>query len=41
MKTGEGQHIDISMTDGLFPHHVVSGIRVLVGHEDPGWRPRS
>ncbi|HON39668.1 MAG TPA: CaiB/BaiF CoA-transferase family protein [Deltaproteobacteria bacterium] len=35
MKTGEGQHIDVSMTDGMFPHHVVSGIRALVGDEDP------
>ncbi|MFA5654317.1 MAG: CaiB/BaiF CoA-transferase family protein, partial [Desulfomonilia bacterium] len=35
MKTGEGQHIDVSMTDGMFPHHVVSGIRALVGEEDP------
>ncbi len=37
MKTGKGQHIDISMTDGLFPHHVVSGIRNLVGEEEPGF----
>ncbi len=36
MKTGEGQYIDISMTDGMFPHHVVSGIRALVGDTDPG-----
>jgi len=36
MRTGEGQHIDISMTDGMFPHHVVSGIRALIGDEDPG-----
>lgn len=36
MKTGEGQYIDISMTDGMFPHHVVSGIRTLVGDADPG-----
>ncbi|HNY64275.1 MAG TPA: CaiB/BaiF CoA-transferase family protein [Deltaproteobacteria bacterium] len=36
MKTGEGQHIDVSMTDGMFLHHVVSGIRTLVGDEDPG-----
>ncbi|HON62273.1 MAG TPA: CaiB/BaiF CoA-transferase family protein [Deltaproteobacteria bacterium] len=35
MKTGEGQYIDISMTDGMFPHHVVSGIRALVGDTDP------
>ena len=35
MKTGEGQHIDVSMTDGMFPHHVVSGIRALVGDADP------
>jgi crotonobetainyl-CoA:carnitine CoA-transferase CaiB-like acyl-CoA transferase len=37
MKTGKGQHIDVSMTDGLFPHHVVSGIRNLVGEEEPGF----
>lgn len=37
MKTGQGQHIDVSMTDGLFPHHVVSGIRNLVGEEEPGF----
>ncbi|HOO46800.1 MAG TPA: CaiB/BaiF CoA-transferase family protein [Deltaproteobacteria bacterium] len=37
MKTGKGQYIDISMTDGLFPHHVVSGIRGLIGEEDPGF----
>ena len=36
MSTGEGQRIDISMTDGMFLHHVVSGIRTLVGEEDPG-----
>lgn len=35
MKTGEGQYIDISMTDGMFPHHVVSGVRALVGDTDP------
>ncbi|HQJ08962.1 MAG TPA: CaiB/BaiF CoA-transferase family protein, partial [Deltaproteobacteria bacterium] len=35
-KTGKGQHIDVSMTDGMFPHHVVSGIRALVGETDPG-----
>jgi alpha-methylacyl-CoA racemase len=37
MKTGKGQYIDISMTDGLFPHHVVSGIRNLIGAEEPGF----
>ena len=37
MKTGKGQYMDISMTDGLFPHHVVSGIRGLIGEEDPGF----
>ena len=37
MKTGKGQYIDISMTDGLFPHHVVSGIRNLIGEEEPGF----
>jgi len=37
IKTGKGQHIDVSMTDGLFPHHVVSGIRNLVGEEEPGF----
>jgi alpha-methylacyl-CoA racemase len=36
MKTGEGQYIDVSMTDGMYPHHVVSGIRALVGESDPG-----
>lgn len=36
LKTGEGQYIDVSMTDGMFPHHVVSGIRALVGEADPG-----
>lgn len=37
MNTGKGQHIDVSMTDGLFPYHVVSGIRVLAGYEDPSY----
>jgi len=37
MRTGKGQYVDISMTDGLFPHHIVSGIRNLVGEEEPGF----
>jgi alpha-methylacyl-CoA racemase len=36
MNTAQGQRIDISMTDGMFLHHVVSGIRTLVGDPDPG-----
>jgi crotonobetainyl-CoA:carnitine CoA-transferase CaiB-like acyl-CoA transferase len=36
MSTGAGQHIDVSMTDGMFLHHVVSGIRTFQGEEDPG-----
>lgn len=34
-RTGKGQHIDVSMTDGMFPYHVVSGIGTLVGEADP------
>lgn len=37
MKTGKGRYVDVSMTDGLFPHHVVSGIRKFVGEEEPGF----
>jgi crotonobetainyl-CoA:carnitine CoA-transferase CaiB-like acyl-CoA transferase len=36
MKTGRGQHIDVSMTDGVFPYHVVSGLGSLVGAPEPG-----
>ncbi len=35
MNTGKGQHIDVSMTDGMFPYHVISGIRALIGGSDP------
>ncbi|HVN70784.1 MAG TPA: CaiB/BaiF CoA-transferase family protein [Desulfomonilia bacterium] len=37
MKTGEGQYIDVSMTDGMFPYHVVSGLGSLVGSSEPGY----
>ena len=37
MKTGEGQYIDVSMTDGMFPYHVVSGLGCLVGGTEPGY----
>jgi len=37
MRTGRGQHIDVSMTDGIFPYHVVSGIGSLVGAQEPGY----
>jgi crotonobetainyl-CoA:carnitine CoA-transferase CaiB-like acyl-CoA transferase len=35
LRTGKGQHIDISMTDGMFPYHVVSGLGALVGEKGP------
>lgn len=35
MKTGKGQHIDVSMADGMFPYHVVSGIGALLGEQEP------
>lgn len=35
MNTGAGQHIDVAMTDGMFPYHVMSGIRHLVGEQEP------
>jgi alpha-methylacyl-CoA racemase len=37
MRTGEGQHIDVSMTDGMFPYHVVTGIGALVGGKEPSY----
>ncbi len=37
MKTGKGQYIDVSMTDGIFPYHVVSGLGSLVGAPEPGY----
>jgi len=37
MKTGKGQYIDVSMTDGVFPYHVVSGLGSLVGSPEPGY----
>ncbi|MCU0577361.1 MAG: CoA transferase [Desulfobacterota bacterium] len=37
MKTGKGQHIDVSMTDGMFPYHVVSGLGCLVGAAEPAF----
>jgi alpha-methylacyl-CoA racemase len=37
MKTGKGQYIDVSMTDGVFPYHVVSGLGCLVGGPEPGY----
>ena len=37
MKTGKGQYIDVSMTDGVFPYHVVSGLGSLVGAPEPGY----
>jgi alpha-methylacyl-CoA racemase len=35
MRTGKGQHVDVSMTDGMFPYHAISGIRVLLGGKEP------
>ncbi|MFY9399614.1 MAG: CaiB/BaiF CoA-transferase family protein [Desulfomonilia bacterium] len=35
MKTGQGQHIDVSMTDGMFPYHVVSGLGALLEAAEP------
>ncbi|OPL13859.1 MAG: hypothetical protein AVO39_09895 [delta proteobacterium MLS_D] len=32
-KSGRGQHIDVSMTDGLFAYHAVSGLKELYGEE--------
>ncbi len=37
MKTGKGQHIDVSMTDGIFPYHVVSGLGSLCGAPEPSY----
>jgi crotonobetainyl-CoA:carnitine CoA-transferase CaiB-like acyl-CoA transferase len=37
MKTCQGQYIDVSMTDGMFPYHVVSGLGCLVGGTEPGY----
>ena len=31
MRTGKGQHIDVSMTDGLFPYHAVCATKELGG----------
>ena len=31
MTSGKGQYIDISMTDGLFPYHALTGIQELSG----------
>jgi crotonobetainyl-CoA:carnitine CoA-transferase CaiB-like acyl-CoA transferase len=35
MRSGRGQYIDVSMTDGMFPYHVVSGIGTLMGEKEP------
>jgi len=35
MRTGRGQYIDVSMTDGMFPYHVVSALGCLVGGPEP------
>jgi alpha-methylacyl-CoA racemase len=35
LRTGKGQYIDVSMTDGMFPYHVVSGIGSLLGEKEP------
>lgn len=37
MKTGRGQFIDVSMTDGMFPYHVVSALGCLVGGAEPSY----
>lgn len=37
MQTGTGQHIDVSMTDGMFPYHAVCGLQVLYGAQEPGY----
>lgn len=34
-QTGEGQHIDISMTDAAFSLHALSAPQALIGGEDP------
>lgn len=36
-KTGKGRYIDVSMTDGVYPFHAVSGIGCLVGAPEPGY----
>ncbi|HPI91483.1 MAG TPA: CaiB/BaiF CoA-transferase family protein [Deltaproteobacteria bacterium] len=37
MKTGKGRYIDVSMTDGMFPYHVVSALGCLVGGVEPSY----
>jgi len=37
MKTGRGRQIDVSMTDGVYPFHVVSGLGCLLGGPEPGF----
>ncbi|HPC47986.1 MAG TPA: CaiB/BaiF CoA-transferase family protein, partial [Deltaproteobacteria bacterium] len=37
MNTGRGRYIDVSMTDGVYPFHAVSGIGVLVGAQEPSY----
>ena len=37
LQTGEGQHIDVSMTDGMLPYHAVGAIKTLAGEDEPGF----
>jgi len=37
MTTGKGQHIDVSMTDGLFPYHAACASKKLCSGEDVGY----
>jgi crotonobetainyl-CoA:carnitine CoA-transferase CaiB-like acyl-CoA transferase len=37
MNTGKGQHIDVSMTDGLFPYHAVSALKELYGGQESSY----
>lgn len=34
-RTGRGEHIDIAMTDCMFPYHALLGSRTLAGAHDP------
>ncbi|MEA3223719.1 MAG: CaiB/BaiF CoA-transferase family protein [Thermodesulfobacteriota bacterium] len=37
MTTGKGQHIDVAMTDGLFPYHATCASKKLCSGEDMGY----
>ncbi len=36
-KSSEGQHVDIAMTDCLFPYHALTGTRSLSGDREPAY----